>query len=129
MRVLRVGDQRDAGRPEARIVSRAGDLRAELGREFAVHGRDVDADLLEDAAVHDRHDAASARRAGVVGPLPRTANEAASRPLGERSVRRQVILQRFQFTTDLASNVRKPAFGAAHQIGKGLARLGVFSVL
>ena len=41
--------QRDAGGPEARILLGAWDLLAEFGREFAMHGRDVDADLLEDA--------------------------------------------------------------------------------
>ncbi len=53
--VPRMRDQRDAGRPEARVFLGAGDLLAEFGREFAEHGRGVDADLLEDAAVHDRH--------------------------------------------------------------------------
>ena len=50
VRVVRMRDERDAGRPEARIVLGAGDLLAELGRELAVHGRGVDAGLLEHAA-------------------------------------------------------------------------------
>ena len=61
--------------------SAPGNLRAEFRRELAVHGRDVDADLLEDAAVHHRHHAAAARRAGVVGALPRRSHEAARRPM------------------------------------------------
>src|SRR5579871_3155687 len=44
---------------EAGILLGAGDLLAELRAELAVHGRDVDADLLEHAAAHDRHDAAA----------------------------------------------------------------------
>ena len=63
MRIVQVGDQRDAGSPEARVVGGAGDVLAEFRRELAVHGRAVDADLLEHAAVHHRHHAAAARRA------------------------------------------------------------------
>ena len=70
MRILRVGDQRDAGGPEARVFLGARNLPAELRRELAVDGRDMHADLFEDAAVHHRHDAAAARRAAVVGALP-----------------------------------------------------------
>ena len=55
--------------PEARVVGGAGNLLAEFRRELAEHGRDVDADLLEHAALHHRHDAAAARRAAVVGAL------------------------------------------------------------
>ena len=72
-----MGDQRDAGGPEARVLLGAGHLLAELGRELAVHGRGVDADLLEDAAMHHRHDAAAAL---AVVALPRRALEAAGRP-------------------------------------------------
>ena len=83
VRVPRMRDHRDAGRPEARVLGRARDLAAELRREFAVHGRDVDADLLEHAAAHQRHDAAAAGRAAVVGARPGLAREAA----GARRVR------------------------------------------
>ena len=38
---------------EARVLLGARDLLAELRAEFAVHGRDVDAHLLEHAAAHD----------------------------------------------------------------------------
>ena len=69
LRVLRMDDQRDAARPEARVLLGAGDLLAELGREFAVDGGDVDAGLLEDAAMHDGHDAAAAVAACLVASL------------------------------------------------------------
>src|SRR5690606_24508307 len=75
---LHVGDERDAARPEAGVLRRARYLAAELLGEFAVHGRDVDADLLENAAAHDRHDAAATAR-----PLPRPALEAAGAAIGE----------------------------------------------
>ena len=71
MRIVHVGDERDAARPEARVLLGAGNVLAELGRELAVDGGDVDADLLEDAAVHLRHDAAAAVGAAMVGALPR----------------------------------------------------------
>ena len=50
VRVLQVGDERDAGGPEPRVGFGAGNLLAEFGRELAEHGRDVHADLLEHAA-------------------------------------------------------------------------------
>ncbi len=87
VRVPRMGDERDAGGPEARILVRAGDLAAELGRELAVHRRDVDADLLEDAPAHHRHDAAAARAAGMVLAVPGLALEAA----GRRGFRRRTV--------------------------------------
>ena len=50
VRIVQMGDQRDSRGPEARIGFRAGDLLAECRREFAVHRRAMDADLLEHAA-------------------------------------------------------------------------------
>ena len=77
VRVVQVGDERNAGGEKARVVGGAGNLLAEFRREFAEHGRDVHADLLEYAALHHRHDAAAARRAAVVGAVPGRAHEAA----------------------------------------------------
>ena len=51
VRVVHVGDERNAGGEEARIVGGAGNVLAEFRREFAEHGRDVHADLLEHAAL------------------------------------------------------------------------------
>src|SRR5476651_59405 len=59
-RRAQVCHQRDARGMEARVLIGAGNLLAKLGAEFAEHGRDVDADLLEDAAAHHRHHAAAA---------------------------------------------------------------------
>ena len=60
MRIVQVRDQRNAGGEEARIVGGARNVLAEFRREFAEHGRDMDADFLEHAAFHHRHDAAAA---------------------------------------------------------------------
>ena len=79
VRIVRMRDQRNAGRPEARIAFGARDFLAELRREFAVDGRAMHADLLEHAAVHHRHHAAATRLAGVVGALPGRALETARR--------------------------------------------------
>ena len=68
-----------AARPEARIVGRTRDPVPELGRERAVHRREVDADLLEHAALHDRHLAAAPVAAVFRGPLPDGALEPAGR--------------------------------------------------
>ena len=81
--LTRMHDQRHAGRPEARVLVGAGDLAAELRRELAMHGRGVNAGLLEHAAVQQAHDAAAARRAGVVRPASRAcagSGRAAGRP-------------------------------------------------
>ena len=51
---------------------------AELGRELAEHGRDVDADLLEHAAAHHRHRAAAAARRAA-RPCARSGRAAARR--------------------------------------------------
>ena len=47
------------------------------GREFAVHGRAMHADLLEHAPLHHRHHAAAAGGAGVIGAGPGRPHEAA----------------------------------------------------
>ncbi len=60
MRVVHMGDQRNPGSEKPWIFGGAWDLLAEFRREFAEHRRDMHADLLEDAALHDRHDAAAA---------------------------------------------------------------------
>ena len=50
VRIPRMGDQRDAGGPETRVLIGAWNLAAKFRRELAVHGRDVNADFLEHAA-------------------------------------------------------------------------------
>ena len=73
-------------RMEARVLVGAGDLLAELRAELAVHGRDVDADLLEHPAAHDRHHAAAAVLARLAAlALPGLALEAAGRQVGVRA--------------------------------------------
>src|SRR5271165_3600102 len=80
VRAPRMGDHRDAGRPEARIVGRAGNLPGELGREGAEHGRAMRAHFLEQTAAQHGHAAAAARACAGVGPRPRLDREAAGRP-------------------------------------------------
>ena len=79
VRIVHVGDQRNAGGEKTRIVGGAGNVLAEFRGEFAEHGRDVNADLLEHAAFHHRHDAAAARCAGMIGAVPGRALKAARR--------------------------------------------------
>ena len=70
--------------PEAQkrgIVGGARNLLAEFRREVAVHGRAVHADLLEQPPAHQRHHAAAAGLAGMVGALQGVRDEAAGRRL------------------------------------------------
>ena len=89
-------DQRNAGGVKARIVGGARDILAEFRREFAEHRRDMDADFLEHAALHHRHDAAAAGRAAVIGAVPRRAHETAGRAVGERRASGQGVLDRLE---------------------------------
>ena len=79
-----MADQRNAGRPKPRVGVGAGDLFAELRRELAENGRDVDADLFKHAAMHDRHHAAAAVRAAVIAAAPGRANEPPRGTIRER---------------------------------------------
>ena len=117
VRIVQMRDHRHARGPEARIVGRARDLRAEFRRELAVHGRAMHADLLEHAAVHHRHHAAAAGRAGVIGALPRRAHEAARRALGERRAGRQRIFQRFEGRADVVAQLLEPGARAGLSVG------------
>src|SRR5262249_44372132 len=72
----------------------AGNVVPELGRELAETRGDVDAGLLEHAALHARHHAAVTGMAAVVGATPGRASESARRALGERRVRGQARFER-----------------------------------
>ena len=64
------------------ILGGAGDLAAELGAELAEHGRDVDTDLLEHAAMHQSHGAAATILAAGAGlAFPVLTGEATGRKL------------------------------------------------
>jgi hypothetical protein len=117
MRIVHVRDHRHARRPEARIVRGARDLRAEFGRELAVHGRAMHADLLEHAAVHHRHHAAAAGCAGEIRALPRRAHEASRRAIGQRRARRQRIFQRFERGADVVAQLLEPGACAGLSVG------------
>ena len=112
MRVLQVGDQRDAGCPEPRIIGRAWDFLAEFGREFAEHGRHVHADLLEYAPLHDRHDATATGRPSMVGALPGRAHKPTSCTVYERRAIGQVVLDRLEGRADIVAQALKPCAGA-----------------
>ena len=112
VRVVQVGDERNAGGEKARVVGGAGNLLAEFRGEFAEHRRDMDADLLEYAALHHRHDAAATRRAAVVGAVPGRAYEAAGRAIGERGAGGEGVLQILECGHDLVAQRLKPGAGA-----------------
>src|SRR6266851_6603109 len=100
-----MGDERDAARPEPRIVGRPGNLAAEFGGELAEYGRDIDPDLLEHPSVHDRHRAAAAAR-----PLPVGADKAPRLHL--RRVRpRIIILDRLERRANPFAQCREPRNG------------------
>src|SRR3712207_6753754 len=104
-----MGDERNARRPEARILLRSRNLSAELRRELAMHARGMDAHLLEDAALHQAHHAPAARHAGMIGALPRLSLEAAGRsPFGgERS--RRLVLKVLKDGADAVAQRREPS--------------------
>jgi hypothetical protein len=105
-RIGHVRDQADAGGEEPRVLVRAGHVLGHLRREGPVHRRDVDADLLEQAAVHHRHHAAAAGLA-----IPGLALEAAGRAGIE--VGRGLVLQAFEFGADLVAQAFEPCLGAS----------------
>ena len=123
MRIAHMGDQRDARRPEIRIIRRTGNLRTKLRREFAMHGRAVHADLLEQPPVHHRHDAAAPGLAGVVGTIPRRADETSYVTGIERSGR--VVFQLFKSRADIVAQLLEPGSRAGFA---GLEQGGVHRI-
>ena len=141
-----MGDEADPARPEARILRGAGDLAPELFGEFAVDGRDVDADLLEHPAAHQGHHAAAAVAGGVrVGIGTGRAGRAVAHPpaspgrplepagrtaAGQRQrLARQFVLQGFEGRAEAVAQGLEPVprvvllgFGA----GYGIHDLPVF---
>ena len=107
VRIAQVRDQRNARGPEPGIVRCARDLGAELGCEFAVHGGTVHADFLEQSAAHDRHHAAAAGLAGVVGAVPGRAHEAAGVALIERG--RCIVFQPLEGRANVVAQCLEPA--------------------
>jgi len=106
-----VGDQRDAGGPEARVFLGALDTGLERLGELAEHGGGVDADLFENAASHHAHDAAAAGFAGRIGALPGRAGESSGRAERELHSRRQVVLDFFKCRADVVAEGFKPGAG------------------
>ena len=93
----------NAARPEPRVVLGTGNFLAEGFAERAVHGGDVDPDLLEYPPVHNRHDAAAAAVPGLVRALPSLAFEASGRPVVV-----QPIFQRLETRADLIAKRFEP---------------------
>ena len=111
-----MGDERDAARPEARILRGARDLVAQLGREFARYGRDVNPDLLENLPAQDRNRPAASSR-----PLPVLAIETARRPsLG--ACAGEFVLDRLELGADAVAELGKPRLG--HRASAGIGREG-----
>src|SRR5215468_7265039 len=109
-----MGDQADAARPEPAALGGARDLLAELLGEGAVHGRDVDADLLEQAPAHHRHHAAAAVRAILRGTAPFRPFEAPGRALAERP--RELVFELLEFRADAVAQFGEPRGGAGFQL-------------
>src|SRR6186713_1152587 len=103
-----MGDQRNAGGPEARVLLGTRYLLAEFRREFAVHRRAVHTDLLENPPVHHCHEAAASRRAAMVGALPGGANEAARSPVSKWGICRQRIFQALELGADIVAQRLEP---------------------
>lgn len=97
-----MGDQGNPARPETRVLLGAGNLLAERVREFAENRRDVDPGLLENAAAHDRHDAAAAipLAAGFIGALPAFPRETARRRVLSAAGRGVFVLQPLEGQAD-----------------------------
>jgi hypothetical protein len=110
-------DERNAARPEARILRRPRDFVAKLGRELARHGRDVDPDLFENLPSHDRDSPASTAR-----PLPLVALEAAWRPPLDACTG-EFRLDRFELGADTVAELGKPRLGYGAPDGIGRKRL------
>src|SRR5690606_9685724 len=106
MRVLRMGDQRDAGSPEGRILLGAGDLLAELGREFAMDRGCMDADLFEDAPVHEGHYPSPAR---TLVALPRGALKTSRRARGQGAA--HFVLDLLEGSADAVAKLLEPGLG------------------
>ena len=106
-----VGDQRDAAGPEARVFGGAGNLCGEFRREGSEDGGGVDAGLLEDPALEDRHPPAAAGRAGMVSALP----GGELRPAGRSGLGKEgagaIVLQLFEGGEDAVLQFGKPAGG------------------
>ncbi len=123
MGARRMGDQRHARRPEARVVLGAGDLLAELRRELAMHGGSVDAGLLEHATRDQAHlPAASA--AARIGAGPRLAHEPARRLVAERRTGRQVRLQPLERRAQVVAQRLEPSPRALLLCGERRACIG-----
>ena len=78
-----VGDQGDAAGPEMGVGLGAGNLGREVLGKLAPDGGNIDADLFEQAAAHDRHGATAARRRISVDPGPGFALETAGRHIAQ----------------------------------------------
>ncbi|MNJ45501.1 hypothetical protein D3C77_405990 [compost metagenome] len=120
-RADRVADQADARGVEPRVVLGAGHVLGVVGRKGPVHGRAVDPDLLEQAAVHHAHDAAAA-----LGPVPGRADEAAG--LAGEQLGGGGVLQGLQGSVNPVAQGLEPDAGALaalnHQGGVSLDHEG-----
>jgi len=118
-RAAHVGDQRHAGGEEAGILIRAGDGPGHLGGEGPVDDRGVDANLLEEPAVHHAHDAAPARLAhpGLALEPPRRARI---------QVGRRLVLEGFESGVNAVAQGLEPFTGAGlavfQEVGVGHGR-------
>jgi hypothetical protein len=68
----------------------------------------MDADLLEDAALHHCHDAAATGRAGMIGPAPRRPHKPAGRAIGQWRASGQGVFQRLESGNDAVAQGLEP---------------------
>jgi hypothetical protein len=111
VRVAQVRDHRDARCPESGIIGRARNLSAKFRREFAVNGRAMHADFLEQPPVHHPHDPAAARLAGMVGAIPRCPFKSPGRVGIKRS--RGLVFQPFEGGADVIAQGFEPGLRAS----------------
>src|SRR5262249_14247159 len=103
IRIARMGDERDAGSPETRILVGSRYLPAEFGRELAMDCRAMNACLLEQSSMKHGHDAAAALCASMIRSAPVLARETAWRLAATR-----FALQPFKFGADVVAQCLEP---------------------
>ncbi len=125
-----MGDEGNAACPEARVLVGARDLLGEFRREGAIDGRSVAADLLEHAAMHERHDAAAAVGAAVVLARPGGPLEAAGLLPFAAGHAFGVILDSFEAGTNQPLKLGEPGARAILPgLAEGLGEVSFFGCL
>src|SRR5690625_883569 len=121
-------DQADAGSPEARILGQPRDLAPRgqralrLRAEFAIDGRDIDADLLEAAPAHDRHEPAALIALALAGTPCFGPLESSGRQVGV-GAGALFIFKLLESGADLVAQLAEPGAGARLPLVKHIRHL------